>query len=88
MAARKKVRAGVASKSPTKKVSAKKASKMVLDLMARGATGVQLTALSNDVQGDVAAGLKPEVALDLRGHGIMSLLPSPSSANTLQGRPR
>ena len=78
---------GVLTELMAQKVSPKKASKMVLDLMARGATGVQLTALSNDVQGDVAAGLKPEVALDLRGHGIMSLLPSPSSASTLQGRP-
>ena len=60
-----------------------RAAKMILDLMARGATGVQLTALSNDVQRDVAAGLRPDMALDLRGRGIMSLLPpSPSSVLT------
>lgn len=79
---------GVLTELVARKASPKRAAKTVLDLMARGATGVQLTALSKDVQGDVAAGLRPEVALDLRGKGIMSLLPPPPSTSVLQGRPR
>jgi hypothetical protein len=79
---------GVLTELVAKNVPIKKASEVVLQLMARNATGVQLTALSTDVQGDVAAGLKPEVALDLRGRGILSLLPPPPSVQSLQGRPR
>ena len=62
---------------------------MVLDLMARGATGAQLTTLSGAVQGDVAAGLKPDAALELRGRGVMSLLPPPPSVQNAapRGRP-
>lgn len=71
---------GVLTELVARNVPPGRAARMILDLMARGATGVQLTALSNDVQRDVAAGLTPDVALDLRGRGIMSLLPpSPSS---------
>jgi hypothetical protein len=77
---------GVLTELVARGVGPSKASEWVLSLMARNATGVQLTALSNDVQGDVAAGLNPEVALTLRGKGIMSLLPPPPSANTLQPR--
>ena len=79
---------GVLTELVARGVGPSRASQRVLDLMARGATGVQLTTLSNDVQGDVAAGLNPEVALNLRGKGIMSLLPPPPSAATLQGRPK
>ena len=79
---------GVLTELVARKVPRDKAAKMVLDLMARGATPLQLTALSAEVQGDVAAGLKPEVALDLRGRGVLSLLPPSPSAATLQARPR
>lgn len=79
---------GVLTDLVARKFPPTQASKMVLDLMARGATGAQLTALSSAVQADVAAGIKPDLALDLRGRGVMSLLPPPPSAATLQGRPR
>jgi len=79
---------GVLTELVARQVPPKQASAMVLDLMARGATGAQLTALSSAVQADVAAGIKPDLALDLRGRGVMSLLPPPPSAATLQGRPR
>lgn len=78
---------GVLTELVAKGVPAKQASKMVLDLMARGAAGAQLTALSSAVQDDVAAGLKPDAALELRGRGIMSLLPLPPSVSTLNNRP-
>ena len=68
---------GVLTELVARHVSPKKASQMVLDLMARGATGAQLTALNAAVQSDVAAGLTPEAALERHGRGIMSLLPPP-----------
>lgn len=79
---------GVLTELVARGVPPRQAATMVLDLMARGASGTQLTALSNAVQADVAVGIKPDVALDLRGRGVMSLLPPPPSAATLQGRPR
>lgn len=79
---------GVITELVARRVPREKAARTVLELMARGATPLQLTALSADVQGDVAAGLKPEVALDLRGRGILSLLPPTPSAATLQNRPK
>jgi hypothetical protein len=66
---------GVLTELVARKVPVKQASRMVLDLMARGATGTQLTALSSAVQSDVAAGLKPDVALEVHGRATMSLLP-------------
>jgi hypothetical protein len=79
---------GVLTELVARKVPPGKASRMVLELMARNASGAQLTALSSAVQADVAAGITPDVALDLRGRGVMSLLPPPPSAAVLQGRPR
>jgi hypothetical protein len=75
---------GVLTELVARHVSPKKASQMILDLMARGATGAQLTALNAAVQSDVAAGLPPEAALERHGRGILSLIPPPppvSSAN-------
>ncbi|MFI5309942.1 MAG: hypothetical protein ACHQQ3_01815 [Gemmatimonadales bacterium] len=77
---------GVLTELVARGVPRDKASKMVLELMARGANGAQLTALSSAVQADVAAGIKPDVALDLRGRGVMSLLPPSPSASVLQPR--
>ncbi|MFI5244876.1 MAG: hypothetical protein ACHQQR_06585 [Gemmatimonadales bacterium] len=82
------VELGVLTELVARQVPPKKASKVILDLMARGATGAQLTALNNAVQNDVAAGLTPEAALDRHGRGIMSLLPPPPAVSTLNGRPR
>jgi len=77
---------GVLTELVARGVPPKQASKMLLDLMARGANGAQLTALGSAVQGDVAAGLKPDVALDLRGRSVLSLLPPPPSV--LNANPR
>lgn len=82
------VELGVLTELVARGVPAKQATKAVLDLMARGATGVQLTALGRDVQGDVAAGLKPDVALDLRGRNVLSLLPPPPTVSNVNVRPR
>jgi hypothetical protein len=79
---------GVLTELVARHVSAKTASKMILDLMARGATGAQLTALNAAVQSDVAAGLTPEAALERHGRGIMSLLPPPTPVFNGNPRPR
>jgi hypothetical protein len=79
---------GVLTELVARKVAPNKASRMVLELMARNASAAQLSALSSAVQADVAAGIRPDVALDLRGRGVMSLLPPPPSAAVLQPRPR
>jgi len=75
------VELGVLTELVARKVPPAKASKMILDLMARGATGAQLTALNTAVQSDVAAGLPPEAALDRHGRGILSLLPPPPAVS-------
>jgi hypothetical protein len=78
---------GVLTELVARKVPTRQASKMVLDLMARSATGAQLTALSGAVQSDVAAGLKPEVALEVHGRATLSLLPPPAPVSAANGRP-
>lgn len=80
------VELGVLTELVAKGVAPKKAAEMVKELMARGATGAQLTELNAAVQQDVALGIKPFEALQLRGRGVMSLLPPPASVNSAQPR--
>ena len=54
------------------------ATKRVRELMNKGANDAQLAALNASVVADVAAGLAPDAALELRAKGVMSLL---SNAN-------
>ena len=77
---------GVLTELVAKGIAPKKAADMVKQLMARGATGAQLTELNAAVQQDVALGIKPVAALELRGRGVMSLLPPPASVTSLQKR--
>ena len=80
------VELGVLTELVAKGVAPKTAADMVEKLMARGATGTQLTELNAAVQQDVALGIKPVEALSLRGRGVMSLLPPPASVNAAQRR--
>ena len=80
------VELGVLTELVAKGVTPRKAADMVKQLMARGATGTQLTELNAAVQQDVALGIKPVEALSLRGRGVMSLLPPPASVNSAQPR--
>lgn len=64
-------------------VPAKHALEQITDLMTRGATPTQIVALGASVQADVAAGLTPDAALEVRARGVMSLLPSPAAAAAL-----
>ena len=52
-----------------------RASRLVAELMRRGARDEQLIALSDDVRWDVAAGAAPEAALDVRTRGLTAVLP-------------
>jgi hypothetical protein len=72
---------GVLTELVAKGLPASRAAQVVTDLMARGASNVQLYALAQSVQGDVAAGWAPEAALDLRARGVMSLLPPVPAAS-------
>jgi hypothetical protein len=72
---------GVLTELVAKGLPPDRAARTVADLMARGASNVQLVALAQSVQGDVAAGWAPEAALDLRARGVMSLLPPAPAAS-------
>ena len=61
-------------------IPAKHALEQITGLMSRGATPSQIAALGTSVQSDVAAGLAPDAALEVRARGVMSLLPSPAAA--------
>lgn len=50
----------------------------IITLMASGATPSHIAGLGASVQSDVAAGLAPDAALEVRARGVMSLLPSPA----------
>lgn len=57
-----------------------RASNMVETVMRRGATAEQLVALNANVHSDVAAGIAPEAALDVRVRGLTAVLAPPGSA--------
>jgi hypothetical protein len=61
-------------------IPAKHALEQITALMLRGATPTQIASLGQSVQADVAAGLAPDAALEVRARGVMSLLPSPAAA--------
>ena len=57
-----------------------RATRVVADLLRRGARDEQLIALNDDVRSYVAAGASPEVALDVRMRGLNAVLPLPGAA--------
>lgn len=67
-------------------VPANHALEQITQLMTRGATPTQIASLGASVQSDVAAGLTPDAALEVRARGVMSLLPSPAAAAALAPR--
>lgn len=60
-------------------IPAKHALEQLVTLMAAGATPAQIAGLGASVQSDVASGLAPDAALEVRARGVMSLLPSPAA---------
>ncbi len=59
------------------------ATRKIRELLARGANNAQLVALGENVEADVAAGMVPDAALDLRAKGVMSLLTAPVGVTTV-----
>jgi hypothetical protein len=57
-----------------------RATRVVSDLLRRGARDEQLIALNEDVRSYVAAGASPEVALDVRTRGLNAVLPPMGTA--------
>ena len=57
-----------------------RATRVVADVLRRGARDEQLIALNDDVRSYVAAGASPEVALDVRTRGLNAVLPPPGAA--------
>ncbi len=64
-------------------IPASRALERLTSLMAKGATPSQIAALGSSVQSDVAAGLAPDAALEVRARGVMSLLNSPAAGASL-----
>lgn len=62
-------------------VPASNALAQITQLMRRGATPTHIAGLGASVQSDVAAGLTPDAALEVRARGVMSLLPSPAAVS-------
>ena len=56
-----------------------RATRVVADLLRRGACDEQLIALNDDVRSYVAGGASPEVALDVRTRGLNAVLPPPGA---------
>jgi methyl coenzyme M reductase alpha subunit len=71
---------GVLAQLVANHVSQDRATTIVIELMARGASNMQLASLGNDVNGDVDRGGSPDDALDIRVRGLVPLL-GPSSSN-------
>jgi hypothetical protein len=66
-----------------RKVPAKRALEQLTSLMVAGASPAQIAGLGASVQADVASGLAPDAALEVRARGVMSLLPSPAAQAAL-----
>jgi len=62
-----------------------RATRVVSDLIRRGARDEQLIALSDDVRWYIASGASPEAALDVRMRGLSAVLPPPAPAAAATG---
>ena len=66
---------GVLTQLVASGVPVARATRVVADLLRRGARDEQLIALNNDVRTFVAAGVSPQAALDVRMRGLNAVLP-------------
>ncbi|MBX9855799.1 MAG: hypothetical protein K2Y26_09740 [Gemmatimonadaceae bacterium] len=67
---------GVLAEMVQSGVSKTVATRRVRELLVKGATGGQFANLGTDVRNDIASGLAPDAAMELRSKGVMSLLNS------------
>jgi len=72
---------GVLTELVARSVPVDRAATLVVQLLRRGATPTQLVALNGDVQRDIAAGIEPGAAFDLRTRGVASTLPGGVAAD-------
>jgi hypothetical protein len=66
---------GVLTQLVASGVPVARATRVVADLLRRGAKDEQLIALNNDVRSFIAAGASPQAALDVRTRGLNAVLP-------------
>jgi hypothetical protein len=76
---------GVLTQLVASGVPVARATRVVADLLRRGARDEQLIALNNDVRTFVAAGASPQAALDVRMRGLNAVLPPGGVAGAANG---
>ena len=76
---------GVLTQLMASGVPVARATRVVADLLRRGARDEQLIALNNDVRAFVAAGVSPQAALDVRMRGLNAVLPPGGVAGAATG---
>jgi hypothetical protein len=76
---------GVLTQLVASGVPVARATRVVADLLRRGARDEQLIALNEDVRSYVAAGASPEVALDVRSRGLNAVLPPAAAGSGVVG---
>jgi len=76
---------GVLTQLVASGVPVARATRVVADLLRRGARDEQLIALNNDVRNFVAAGVSPQAALDVRMRGLNAVLPPAGVAGAATG---
>lgn len=76
---------GVLTQLVASGVPVDRATRVVADLLRRGARDEQLIALNNDVRTFVAAGASPQSALDVRMRGLNAVLPPGGGASGALG---
>ena len=81
------VAVGVLAQLVANHVSQDRATTMVIGLLTRGASNMQLASLGNDVNGDIARGGSPNDALDIRVRGLVPLLGAPGGAAAASTEP-
>lgn len=67
---------GVLAEMVANGVSRPVATRRVRDLLVKGANLTQLASLGTNVRNDIAAGLAPDAAMELRSKGVLSLIES------------
>ena len=67
---------GVLSEMVANGVSRTVATRRVRDLLLKGANLTQFASLGTNVRNDIAAGLAPDAAMELRSKGVLSLIES------------
>ena len=71
---------GVLTELVSRRVPVDRATTLVVELIRRGATPPQLVALGETVQRDIAAGIEPSAALDIRTRGFPAALTGTTAA--------